>query len=440
MSQPLPYCLKCGNYTESKDFCCSKCARKEKEKLARPGWKLPARLQVFNWKRIALIFFGALFAVTAAVLGLPLLAGQGENGRVIGVPGDYPSIQEAIDAAGHGDTVVVEAGTYYENIDFRGKRITVRSTRPGDWKVVAETVIHGSGRGSTVTFQEGEYAGTVLEGFTITGGSGTPAVYNSPEGGSEEKGYAGGGILVVGRGIPTIRGNLIKGNGMQSDGAQGQVVGGGIFVRSASPVIENNIIEKNGGSRGGGIALFHSEALLAENLVTGNEALWEGGGIFVFGEGGPRVVKNTVTVNRAESGGGLYAFEASAEISGNIFAENVASFNGGGISAVEVTLLLQENEVRGNLADESGGGLYFSAGGGTISGNRFVENSAGWRGGGGITLLGDSHPELTANIFEKNRAPEGSQMWIAADAAPRLSDPDCNIYKGEDPAPVYRQQ
>ena len=44
-------------------------------------------------------------------------------GTTISVPGDYATIQEAINASIDGDSIAVAAGTYYEHINFYGKKI-----------------------------------------------------------------------------------------------------------------------------------------------------------------------------------------------------------------------------------------------------------------------------------------------------------------------------
>jgi hypothetical protein len=85
----------------------------------------------------------------------------------------YNTIQHAVDNAGAGEEIVVGPGIYqyFEDIDFKGKALTVRSTDPNDPVVVAATVINGTGHGPAVTFAGGEDANSVLAGFTITGGN-----------------------------------------------------------------------------------------------------------------------------------------------------------------------------------------------------------------------------------------------------------------------------
>ncbi len=67
--------------------------------------------------------------------------------RVITVPGDYPRIQDAVTAAGEGDTIMVDPGTYYSGYDaialIIDKPVTVTSRNPEDPAVVAATIIDG---------------------------------------------------------------------------------------------------------------------------------------------------------------------------------------------------------------------------------------------------------------------------------------------------------
>ena len=52
---------------------------------------------------------------------------------------DHSTIQEAIDEADNGDEIEVDPGNYVENVNFRAKDITLRSTDPLDLFVVATT-------------------------------------------------------------------------------------------------------------------------------------------------------------------------------------------------------------------------------------------------------------------------------------------------------------
>ena len=76
--------------------------------------------------------FAILFII---FFGLPVIC----LSKTIRVPGDYPTIQQAIDASINGDTVLVAPGTYKETFDYKQKAITVKSSN-GPF----ETVIDGN--------------------------------------------------------------------------------------------------------------------------------------------------------------------------------------------------------------------------------------------------------------------------------------------------------
>ncbi|MFC1601401.1 carboxypeptidase regulatory-like domain-containing protein, partial [Candidatus Sumerlaeota bacterium] len=75
---------------------------------------------------------------------------------VLTVPGDFITIQEAIDAAFNGVTIIVQPGLYVENINMLGKDITLTSTDPCNIHVVWNTIIDGGDRDSVVTFTGAE--------------------------------------------------------------------------------------------------------------------------------------------------------------------------------------------------------------------------------------------------------------------------------------------
>ena len=92
----------------------------------------------------------------------------GENLRTIIVPDDYPTIQQAINHAIDGDTILVRAGTYAENIVVN-KMVYIR----GDGHDL--TIIDGSGKDTTVKI---ERDGVEISGFCIrNAGSGNGGVY-----------------------------------------------------------------------------------------------------------------------------------------------------------------------------------------------------------------------------------------------------------------------
>ncbi len=180
------------------------------------------------------------------------------------VPSQYPTIQTAINAADNGDTLIVGAGTYNENIDFMGKAITVRSSNPNNFETVKNTIINGRQRDCCVEFSTGESSNSVLEGFTLTDGAGTNVDYSYNNG--LLSGQAGGGILCL-NSSPTIRHCNITGNGLIQTGTRSRTggvsgttttihCGGGIaLIGNCQATIDNCFIINNQADYGPGIMI-----------------------------------------------------------------------------------------------------------------------------------------------------------------------------------------
>ena len=92
---------------------------------------------------------------------------------VLNVPADQPTIQSAIDAAYDADTVLVAPGTYFENLDFKGKTICLTSSNGAH-----ETHLMPATPDSLhIVLVSGEGPGTEISGFTISGSSAEGALY-----------------------------------------------------------------------------------------------------------------------------------------------------------------------------------------------------------------------------------------------------------------------
>ncbi|RKY05892.1 MAG: hypothetical protein DRP56_08405 [Planctomycetota bacterium] len=87
------------------------------------------------------------------------------------VPTEYPTIQQAIDAAVDGDHVIIHPGRYTGvgngDISLLGKEITVRSLDPTNPEIVAGTIISSLPNYSVFVFSDADYQNAVIDGLTI---------------------------------------------------------------------------------------------------------------------------------------------------------------------------------------------------------------------------------------------------------------------------------
>jgi hypothetical protein len=202
------------------------------------------------------------------------------NAQIIHVPEDQPTIQSGIDAASDGDTVLVAQNTYYENINFKGKAITVASYYliDPDSAHINNTIIDGSqpanpDSAAVVMFFSGEDTTSVLSGFTITNGKGV--LFSSL--------YArcGGGIAGMLSGAKIMHNKIIN-NAVEYNSDAG---GGGICFMGGTQflwtIIKDNIIKQNSvhdpvNAWGGGIYVSLN-SMISNNIVENNSCVSESG-------------------------------------------------------------------------------------------------------------------------------------------------------------------
>ncbi len=288
-------------------------------------------------------------------------------GRTIFVPDDSTTIQGAINGCADADTIIVRPGTYVENIDFLGKAIVLMSEDGPN-----ATTIDGNLSGSVVLFTSGEGENTVLDGFTITNGSGT--LYDDR--------WYGGGIFCLDS-SPTIINNKVSNNQVIGRGA-------GISCRNSTPTISNNEIRNNYGGmflRGGGVYCENSShATIINNTIQSNSANY-GGGIACRNYSHPMISGNTIIGNQAGSGGGVYCENSSPTITDNFISGNQGELDGGGIFSNYATSAtspqITENQIINNRSIR-GGGIRIFGGGSSLPlvTNNFITNNTANEGGG----------------------------------------------------------
>lgn len=252
---------------------------------------------------------------------------------VVNVPEDTESIQEAVTVVLPGGEINVGPGVYSETINTGGKAVHIRSTDGPE-----ATIINGSG-GSAFRFTNGESSETVIEGFTLTGGTGS----NVTIGGTS---YVVGGGIYAASSAPTIIDCIISGNSAQ--------FGGGVFLNNASPIFENCVIENNSANPS------------------------SGGGVFSFTGGSPQFINTQFIGNTAAANGGAVSSQGAAPVFTDcLFRDNEAAGDGGAIRNIQGSNASFNNcRFESNTAGGTGGAfINDDSPSNTIADSLFCENA-----------------------------------------------------------------
>jgi len=338
-----------------------------------------------------------------------------------GIHYDFETIQAAIDDSNDGDEIIVAKGRYYENINFKGKNVILRSTDPNDPDKVAEVIIDGWRKGHVVTLASGEDANCVLDGFTIVRGeadsgggifcSGTkPTIRNCIIYDNIAQRY-GGGVFFEGLGMdqpgdgPTITKCTIHNNTVRSLGSGG----GGIWSDTSLTITECAIM-KNSAPYSSGIQLSGKQTKIYKCIIKDNVSKYPqgpfGGGIVQYGGGCLTELSNCLIVGNKGAGfscvsGNLHVIITNCTISGNT---NVGIWNREGSDVCVFNSIVWGNS------------------GGQINSNypwsrtdvKYGDVQGGWSGEGNI----DADPcFVRPGYWNPNRLPDDTSddLWVDGD-------------------------
>ena len=332
-----------------------------------------------------------LFIVTLLALGSAayLFAGVQINGALP----TYDTIQDALNNALDGDTLIVSTGTYVKTVDVFNRNITIDGGYNGDYATKAasgysyiEATALNPGSviditNSTVLFidltlQNGSFSASMLTGFgaglDVRGGS-FVNVENCQIQDNICKGLGGG--VYVENSFLVLSNSVVVGNTANS--GLGISKGGGLYVENGNvSLIGMSVIKENYANDGGGVATYNSVFNLKSNSdIYENIALKKGGGILLENNsialftdpfsviGASNGKQNSVTNG---NGGGLFASDSSIVLSNSSrFLHNFASGDGGGAYLTNSSLTIATDASIGvtldsctNYAGGNGGGIF----------------------------------------------------------------------------------
>jgi nitrous oxidase accessory protein NosD len=290
------------------------------------------------------------------------------------VPGEYPTIQTAIDAANPGDDIIVQKGVYKENIII-DKYLNLIGI---GWPEIDGGSKEGNVNTVSIAYL-GDRAGKV-EGFIITGGG---------------LGPRGHGIYVWDS-SPEITNNKVTGNRHNSIGVHGRA------KQTGNTRIHDNLIYDNGVGIGNGLG---SNAQIYNNQIYNNHIV----GVGARGQATPRIEGNSIYGNHIGVGS---REPASPYVKGNHIFDNVFGVAISPLSTFEAYAADKDIVIENNLIiNNRRRGISITSFNLTkvIILNNTVDsnNQMAWREGGGVLFGWPQAGRFTAilenNIITNNR-------------------------------------
>ncbi|MAT80057.1 MAG: hypothetical protein CMJ29_00240 [Phycisphaerae bacterium] len=282
------------------------------------------------------------------------------------VPGDFPTIQEALDIASPDDTILVGPGTYYGPLDFDNKNMILKSTDGAD-----VTFIDGSQTNESLVSMLFCNTPARVEGFTFQNADGGTAV------GFDETIIVGGAIRIL-QGRPVIE-DCIFDNCHSG-------FGGAIHCGTSETILINcDFTNCSSSANGGAVVMINGLGTFENCHFEGNHATLQGGAIHIVNGEGHSMQDCSIVNNTSIDGAGISWQNVQTAYPLNLLGctvtGNVALNSGGGVRSVAGSqpIIFTDSTLCDNAPDEIIG-PFVDNGGNTlcvcpadINGNGIVE-------------------------------------------------------------------
>jgi hypothetical protein len=312
------------------------------------------------------------FLAMKILLALALCAGVAAAQATHLVPGNFPTIQAAVNAALDGDTVSIAAGTYAEAVLVSGKSLRIVGAGPGLTTIDAT----GTGTAALAVINPPVGALTKVESLSLTGGTG----YQSPQ----PFAATGGGGLWITRSVGLfgtgpydpvlVRDCRIEGN--QAFGGGGAFISGvdlDVIIEDCAFLNNTTVGQVGGPGFAGGLNLICRQAAVRDCLFEGNSAGRGGGGEIGAGE---LLIEDCI-------------FRGNSATDPN----SPTGANGGGVNVNSANGIMRRCIIEGNSAGGLAGGIYVNVTGSSAPfGTVFLELSE-------LAVIGNSGRHFSAGWF-----------------------------------------